>query len=262
MTQSSQTPEWIGLLRHGSGTTSGWGFSARRVIASATAPQGAADTVPRALGGDAQTPVIGVDDSHYALAPLPAAICPDAADLARHRGLSALEQRSPAALLLPSSRLRIAGFLALNKEWDGVVLDVQSDRSHWVHLSAGEAVSMMSFLTPMLAANLGAALGEAPLDTEALARSQARPEALAAHLSSAELEGDDGAVVGHLLGAELSASKPYWLGQQLALIAAPAAAAPYCAALAAQGLMVTQTDPAAMTQNGFIALKEALGAAR
>ncbi len=124
-----------------------------------------------------------------------------------------------------------------------------------MHLSAGEAVSMNSFLTPMLAANLGAPLGSNAPDAEALARSQSRPEALAAHLSSADLTGDGAAIAGHLLGAELSASKPYWLGQNLALIAPKEAASAYTAALAAQGLSVTLTDPDAMAQNGFLALR-------
>lgn len=254
---ASASADWIGLLRHTNGTLSGWRFAARSCTARAAAPD--LDALLEALGAARGAPAILVDDGAHDLAPLPCAILPDPAGLAQNAALGALQQDSPAAILPPSVRLQIAGFLALNPEWDGVVVALCDGRSHWVHLSAGEAVSMSSFLTPMLAANLGAPLGGEAPDLQALTRSQSRPEALAAHLSSADLTGNGGAIAGHLLGAELSASKPYWLGQNLALIAPKEAASAYRAALAAQGLSVTQTDPDAMAQNGFVALRELLG---
>lgn len=256
MQSTTSSPEWIGVLRHGSGTFTGWAYRGRSTLG-----QAAGDTASRLmehLGVPAKMPAIVADDSAHGLTALPAAILPDAADLAKNPSLNGMEQTAPAAILSPSARLRSAGFLALNPDWDGVVLLVMDGRSHWVHLSAGEAVSMISFLTPMLAANLGAPLGDAVPDIKALTNSQSRPEALAAHLSSADLTGDEAAIAGHLLGAELSASKPYWLGQNLALIADRRSASAYRAALAAQGLTVTETDADAMAQNGFIALHDCL----
>ena len=62
------------------------------------------------------------------------------------------------------------------------------------------------------------------------------------------------------LGMELAATKPYWLGQSVAVLGASSIAAPYRAALEAQSVPVTLADAERMTLEGlkaaYAALKE------
>ena len=58
---------------------------------------------------------------------------------------------------------------------------------------------------------------------------------------------------GLLLGAELAATRPYWLGQQIAIIGSPDLSAAYAAALKQQGAFceiadATQTTLAGLSQ--------------
>ena len=64
------------------------------------------------------------------------------------------------------------------------------------------------------------------------------PCRIAAHLRSAEVAQQPKAILCHLIGAELAAAKPYWLGQNIALLGASPLADVYAQALAAQGLPV------------------------
>jgi 2-dehydro-3-deoxygalactonokinase len=63
---------------------------------------------------------------------------------------------------------------------------------------------------------------------------------------------------GLLIGLELAATKPYWLGQELALIGAPDLCATYAAALTAQGLSPTQHSGDDMTLAGLTAAHASL----
>ena len=87
-----------------------------------------------------------------------------------------------------------------------------------------------------------------------------RPERMAARLAEAQAglqlgkltpEVATGQMWGACLGAELAAARPYWLGQNLALIAPTALEAPYRIALESQGLPVTVAEEARLTQLGF-----------
>ena len=140
---------------------------------------------------------------------LPASILPNTRDT-----LPALEQANPPDIISASVRLWIAGALASRVHWDGVICATQSDVTHWIHISAGEAISVQTVLTPRLVTALG---GAASADPDALADTLSRPERLAAHLRQAEISGNRAALTGHLLGAELAATRPYWLGQEVLL---------------------------------------------
>ncbi|KZY33303.1 2-dehydro-3-deoxygalactonokinase, partial [Roseovarius sp. HI0049] len=148
-------------------------------------------------------------------AALPAAILP-----ATGPGLPGFSQKTPPDVIGGWVRLWLAGFLAEQPGWDGVITATEGAVSHWIQISAGEAVSSQSFLTPRLIDALGGA--ETP-DPDAMADSLSRPERLAAHLRAAEVAGNAGALTGHLIGAELAAARAYWLGQQVAVIAPPPA---------------------------------------
>ncbi|MDU8928038.1 2-dehydro-3-deoxygalactonokinase [Alisedimentitalea sp. MJ-SS2] len=153
-------------------------------------------------------------------------------------GQGALIQRQPRGRLEPEARALVAGFAKANPKWDGVVV-IPSDPSHWVHLSAGEVVSFQSFLTVRLASALGAE-GAVP-EMEQLGDTMVRPEKLAMHLRAAELGGNRDEILGALLGAEMAATKVFWLGQQVVVLGEGVWADSYVEALTKQGVPVARS---------------------
>ena len=168
----------------------------------------------------------------------------------------ALRQEKPEDLVSAWVRVWTAGFLAEQSDWDGVVLAHQADLSHWLHVSAGEFVSSMSFLTPRLINILG---GAQDADERSISDSMSRPERLAAQLRAAEVSQNPDAVTGHLLGAELAASRAYWLGQNIALIAEGDLANTYASALSQQGCPIEKHSPRDVIPGGLERLGIALG---
>ena len=73
---------------------------------------------------------------------------------------------------------------------------------------------------------------------------------LRAHLRMAELSGQPAALTGHLIGAELTAARAYWLGQQVVCVGAPVLAT----ALASQGVPCDVADPDDLTAKALNAL--------
>jgi 2-keto-3-deoxy-galactonokinase len=167
------------------------------------------------------------------------------------RGLAGLIQKTPPDVIDGWVRLQLLGLTQDRPDWDGVACVLAGDIRHWVHLSAGEAVSCQSFLTPRLAATLWAMT--AP-DTDAVTDSLSRPERLAAHLRSAEVTGNTAALSGHLIGAELAAARPYWLGQNVAVIAPAGAGSDMADALERQGVPTQLHDPESLLAPAFAAL--------
>jgi 2-dehydro-3-deoxygalactonokinase len=212
-------------------------------------------------------------EAPYAPVPAtPAALVPVRAPCADARlrvfVMPGLKQDQPADVMR-GEETQIAGFLALNPGWDGVIC-LPGTHTKWAQVSAGEVVSFQTFMSGELFALLGAhsvlrhsVQGEGWDDdafAAAVTDALARPEGLAARLFGLRaddlLHGQAAATArarlsGHLIGAELAAARPYWLGQNLALIGADAAAGPYAQALAAQGVPVTRTDAARMTLAGL-----------
>lgn len=132
----------------------------------------------------------------------------------------------------------IAGMLHTDPDFDGVLL-ILGAQTCWAHLSAGEVVSFQTFLTPELCAALGAA--SVPTDAAffaALTDTLSRPERVAQHLSSARASGS-GQIRAHLIGAEIAAAKPYWLGQTVRILGTPSDSPAYDAALRHQGVEVS-----------------------
>ncbi|MCV2872679.1 2-dehydro-3-deoxygalactonokinase [Defluviimonas sp. WL0050] len=167
--------------------------------------------------------------------------------------LPGLSQSNPPDVMR-GEETQIAGFLATHPGWDGI-LCLPGTHSKWVEVSAGEVVSFQTFMTGELFALIG---GQSVLRhtvatdgwdeaafAEGLDDALARPERLATHLfrlrAAGILEGLDGHAArarlsGLLIGAELAAAKPYWLGRQVAILGAETVASAYHTALAAQGL--------------------------
>ncbi|MEX3315025.1 2-dehydro-3-deoxygalactonokinase [Sulfitobacter sp. PS-8MA] len=183
-----------------------------------------------------------------------------------------LRQTAPSGLL-QGAETRIAGFLSLNKDWDGVIC-LPGATTAWAQVSAGEVVSFQNFLTGELIATLGD--GPAPADTalddtafdDALSDGLSRPERLAARLASLRTERmldtlpaptAQAQLAGILIGAELAAARPYWLGQSLAVIGPEAEARLYMRALGQQGAMVTEADAARMALAGISAVRRGEG---
>lgn len=222
---------WIGVVEE-LGKRLAWEFAGDVVVG--VAQNGALD-------GAATAQVVTFDEAP--VQPVPAPLVAGAG--------GALQQTQPQGLLPMAARLTLAGLCRRQKDWDGVACVVLGDRSHWVQISADEAVSFQSYLSPALAATMGATGPE--IDAEALGDTLSRPERLATQLSSAELTRDSARLLGHLLGAELSATRPYWLGQRVALIAEGQMQQGYAAGFKTQGLMLEQHDLRDLQQQGMIA---------
>ena len=181
--------------------------------------------------------------------------------------LPGLSQKEPPDVMR-GEETQIAGFLRLNAGWDGVIC-LPGTHTKWAQVSADEVVSFRTFMTGELF-NLLARQSilrhsvDDGWDDGAFASAVddmlSRPEALAARLfglRSRDLLQDvaDGATAaalsGLLIGAELAASRPYWLGQQVSVIGADAMARLYVAALAQVGVPATLADVDRMTLEGL-----------
>ncbi|WP_430465566.1 2-dehydro-3-deoxygalactonokinase [Tabrizicola sp.] len=166
-----------------------------------------------------------------------------------------LKQMRPADVMR-GEETQIAGALALHPGFDGAMC-LPGTHSKWVQISAGEVVSFQTFLTGEMFALFstqsvlrhgmaGTGWDEAAFDA-GVAEGMARPERLAASLFRLRAEGliaDLGAdaararLSGLLIGAELAASRAYWLGARVVLVGSAALTGLYARALAAQAVTV------------------------
>lgn len=240
-----QMTHWVALGREADGYV-GYAISGSSVSDPVRAG-GAGDVLAKLDA--AETPVVRIGQGDACALPCP--VLPDAGGV-----VSALEQANPADLISAWVRLWVAGYLADRPYWDGLAVVVHGDVVHWLHISADEVVSSASSLTPRLHAAMG--LDQAGVKDAAIADTLSRPERLMTHLRAAELRGDAGACLGHFIGADLAATRAYWLGQQAVVIGGDAIADAYCHALGGQGVPVEPVDPDALTPRGLVALGSAL----
>ncbi|WP_146193141.1 2-dehydro-3-deoxygalactonokinase [Maritimibacter sp. 55A14] len=267
-------PDWI-AADAGAGGAGAWAMTeAGEVLDRAEPPPGGrvtlADLSSRWLVSGARVPVLacGLTAAEAArklpCAPLepgpPLAVGADDPSMAL-RLVPGLRQDNP-PVLTEGAETRIAGFLDGRPDFDGV-LCLTGAMSLWAHVSAGEVVSMRAFLSGELAGAAGvAAMPDPAAVADAAADTISRPEALAAKLAEARTalrlglmvpEAAQAGIAGALIGAELAAARPYWLGQELVLVGYPAETALYSAALAAQGLAPQALDGAGMALAGLCA---------
>ncbi|SLN67762.1 2-keto-3-deoxy-galactonokinase [Falsiruegeria litorea R37] len=184
----------------------------------------------------------------------------------RLRGVSGLRQKQPVDLM-QGDETRVAGFLSLNPEWDGVIC-IPGEHSRWIHVSAGEIVSFQTFMTGVVAATFlertvpdaRATRVDGAAFVEAVADAIAKPERVMARVYSihaeAVLDGLEPEIararlLGGLIGSELAAARPFWLGQQLAVVGEGELAQLYVDALAAQGAPAALADEPRMTRAGL-----------
>ena len=261
-----------------------WAMSGGRAVAEAQSDRGMGKLGPAEFAGaleelvapwQTDAPVIacgmvgarqGWIEAPYARVPCPAL----PTGLTRAPGSRAvwiipgISQNDPADVMR-GEETQAAGFLALNPGWDGV-LCLPGTHTKWVHVSAGEIVSFRTVMTGEIYALLSRqsvlrhSMGDwddAGFDAS-VEETLSRPERLAASLFTIRaadlLHGQSGGAArlsGLLIGAELAATKPYWLGQPVAVIGGKAQARAYARALTAQGLQVTETRADAATLAGL-----------
>lgn len=186
-----------------------------------------------------------------------------------------LKQTAPADVMR-GEETQIAGFLALNPKFDGV-LCLPGTHTKWAHVSAGEIVSFQTFMTgemfsllanaSVLCHSVAAHGWDEDAFLTAVDDTLSRPERLAAGLFSLRAEALISALSaerarsrlsGLLLGAELAAARPYWLGQAMAIIGAPELSQAYQKALESQGLTPIMAPGTAMTIAGLAAARSQL----
>lgn len=190
-----------------------------------------------------------------------------------------LKQTQPADVMR-GEETQIAGALRLMPSYDGV-LCLPGTHSKWVHISAGEVVSFQTYMTGEMFALLseasvlrhgmqGGGWDDAAFDA-AVSDALSRPERLGARLFSLRAEGliaglspqaARARLSGLLIGAELAAAKPYWLGQRVTLIGAEKLSAAYARALAAQGVEAQRLPATDCTLAGLASLAPMTESAR
>jgi 2-dehydro-3-deoxygalactonokinase len=179
-----------------------------------------------------------------------------------------LRQTTPADVMR-GEETQIAGFLALNDGWDGVIC-LPGTHTKWAQISAGEVVSFQTFMTGELFAltaeasvlrySVGSDAWDENAFDSAVSDTLSKPEKLAARLFS--IRADDllngtppaslrARLSGLLIGAELAAARPYWLGTNIALIGATTQAQIYARALQSQGAPALIADAERMTLSGL-----------
>lgn len=217
----------------------------------------------------------GWTEAKYDRVPCPAAttgftkVTTENADLSVHI-IPGIAQDAPADVMR-GEETQIAGFLSRNPNWDGVIC-LPGSHTKWVHISADEVVSFQTFMSGELFAaisghtvlkhSVDSTGWDAAMYEAAINETMSRPERLAAHLFSLRAEGllhnmpNEAArsrLSGLLIGAELAAARPYWLGQQIAVIGAGDIASLYVKALELQGAPATQVQGDSVTLAGLTA---------
>lgn len=182
-----------------------------------------------------------------------------------------LSQQTPPDVMR-GEETQIAGFLAQEPDFDGV-LCLPGTHCKWVRISAAEVVSFQTAMTGELYhlisnhSVVGHVLeGDAPEDQSAFAEAvsdmMSKPEALsqrifairaAAVLQDMPPQTARSTLTGLLIGAELAATRAYWLGQRVAIAAEPMLAEMYQRALALQGVTAEAMEANCLTRAGLVA---------
>ena len=223
----------------------------------------------------------GWQDAGYVVVPCDISTTPKMTHVTSHDPrisvhiVAGIKQQSPADVMR-GEETQIMGFVRKHPNFDGVIC-LPGTHTKWVHISAGEVVSFQTFMTGELFALLSTqSVLRHSVDTEAfdqdsfttaLGDVMSRPQVIAAQLFSlraASLIGDQSAAQGRarlsglLIGLELAGARPYWLGQNVAIIGADTLAKHYQSALLLQGVDAQLYDVTDMTLAGLAAAYEGL----
>ncbi|SDY74995.1 2-dehydro-3-deoxygalactonokinase [Jannaschia faecimaris] len=184
-----------------------------------------------------------------------------------------VRQLKPHPDVMRGEETQIAGILAKLPEFEGVAC-LPGTHTKWAHLSAGEIVSFRTVMTGELFATLtGQTVLRHSLSGDgwdedaflaAVSDALSRPETLIAkmfELRAADLlHGQDAAIgrgilSGLLIGAELAATKPWWMGRDIVITGSDKTTRAYAAALTSQGLNPKILPARDMTLAGLTAAK-------
>jgi 2-dehydro-3-deoxygalactonokinase len=184
--------------------------------------------------------------------------------------LPGVKQMSPVDVMR-GEETQIKGFLALNKDFDGVIC-LPGTHTKWVHVSAGEMVSFQTFMTgeifsliskqSILKHNIDHDSWDRDVFLSSLADAMSKPAAFSAALFSMRAQSlvskdadhfdqNLSRLSGLLIGMELVAARPYWLGQAIAVLGDAKIAKAYTEALQGQGVPVLLADAERMTLEGL-----------
>lgn len=203
-------------------------------------------------------PVTGLSDQRLALSIMPG-LC----------------QCSPADVMR-GEETQLLGFFSQQPDFDGVVC-LPGTHTKWVQISAAEVVSFQTAMTGEMFALLAAQsclsswvttdeIDLAAFD-DSVADLLADPRRLSQRLfairADALLNGvaapvGRGRLSGALIGAELAATRPYWLGQAVAVIGGHALSALYLRALAGQGMTAQYFAGDTLTLAGLAQIRATL----
>lgn len=182
--------------------------------------------------------------------------------------LPGLSQATPPDVMR-GEETQIAGFLAQFPDFDGVIC-LPGTHTKWVHVSAGEIVSFRSFMTGELFALLAghsvlrhsvngdgwddAAFAAAVED--AMTAPQQFTTRLFSLRAASLLDGVSAAtsrarLSGWLIGMELAGAKPYWLGQDVAIIGTDSLSGLYAKALEGTGVVARRPEAELLTLAGL-----------
>lgn len=268
-----------------------WAMSGRKPVEARSSDQGMGGLTPdqfapalaRATEGWPAVPVIacgmvgsrqGWIEAPYAPVPCPATprlvALPGDPGGRPVRVVCGIRQDSPADVMR-GEETQIAGLLALEPDFDGIAC-LPGTHTKWVRISAGEICNFVSFMTgeifallsrhSVLRHSLGEGQGDPAAFRTALSDAMSRPERGYAGLfqlrAESLLSGLDpaearGRLSGTLIGWELAAARPWWLGSQVTVIGAPALADLYVDALAAQGVPAARMSATDATLAGLAA---------
>ncbi len=180
-----------------------------------------------------------------------------------------LKQDTPSDVMR-GEETQIAGFVNQNPNWDGVIC-LPGTHTKWAQISAQEVVSFQTFMTgelfellskqSILRHTIGPGWDDTAFETS-VNDMLARPERMATQLFSLRARdllqtAPPGQYRAHLsgllVGAELAAARPYWLGQPIVIIGAPEISATYATALKLVGAQTEMASVEAMTLAGLSA---------
>lgn len=185
-----------------------------------------------------------------------------------------LSQADPADVMR-GEETQIAGLLAVDPEFDGVVC-LPGTHTKWARISAGEVCFFATAMTgemfslmakqSVLRHSMGDGWDDAAF-SEGVDEAYTRPQKLATQLfgiRAQSLLNDAGGAAakarlsGLLIGAELAAMKPYWLGQAVTVIGDAGLSGHYVSALAQLGLDTAMMDGTEASLGGLIAARRLL----
>ena len=184
--------------------------------------------------------------------------------------LPGIKQISPPDVMR-GEETQIKGFLSLNKDFDGIIC-LPGTHTKWVHVSAGELVSFQTFMTgeifsllskqSVLKHNMNYDSWDSDIFLSSVGDSISQPAVFSSALFSMRAQSlvSKGAnkfaqnfsrLSGLLIGMELVASRPYWLGQNVAVIGDTKIANAYFEALKGQGIHLMMANAERMTLEGL-----------